>query len=221
MALKEYLNSTFPGLQLKSNLYDEWDIRLHIRLAEGIYQFKDNGQLNLEMFEMVYYQALTIFNHLFSEQDEIFLVTNVCHRKRNYRKVKVKVYDRYLKNKSLKYKVRQEVKPCLFDDEEHEQYISSQYYLKCRKSDINYSLLIKAICNEDFQPLKPRFGRDKGSYYPDVFFVNASKNIILFIYDDRGCEVIAQNKETIRPLYEQYHDWVDDYYREENELLFK
>ena len=31
--------------------------------------------------------------------------------------------------------------------------------------------------------------------YPDVFLINATKDIVMFMYDDRGCEVIAKNKE--------------------------
>lgn len=35
--------------------------------------------------------------------------------------------------------------------------------------------------------------------------------IIFFIYDDRGCEVIALDFKRIRHLYEKYHDWVEEY----------
>jgi hypothetical protein len=54
-----------------------------------------------------------------------------------------------------------------------------------------------------------------------VFFINVTKNVIFFIYDDRGCEVIATNKETIYPLYEKYGDWIDEYSREEIDQRFK
>lgn len=68
--------------------------------------------------------------------------------------------------------------------------------------------LLKAACNEDF-PLKPKFGEDF-IHYPDVFFVNTTKDIIFFVYDDRGCEVIAREADRIRPLYENYYDWVEE-----------
>ena len=220
MELKEYLDTTFPGLILKPSLYNQWKIGLHFELGRDVYQFKDDGRLNLEMFNMVYSQSLSLFNNLFSEQDEIFLVTNVYHRKCNNRTNKIKVYGGYLKNKALKYNLRQETLPFPFDDKEANEYFTSQFHLKFRKSDIKYPSLIKATCNEDF-PLKPKFGGENGSYYPDVFFINTSKNIIFFIYDDRGCEVIANNKETIRPLFKQYNDWLDEYNREEIEQLFK
>ncbi|MCT8140293.1 DUF3885 domain-containing protein [Anaerobacillus sp. CMMVII] len=209
MVFREYLKTTFPGLVLKPSLYHQWDIRIHFEFGEGMYQYNNDGSLNLEMFERVYSQASSIFNYLFSEEDEIILATNVYHRKsyKNNRR-RVKVYERFLKNKDVKYKVKVETLPFAFDDEEEaDEYYTSQFSVKCRKRDINYQLLLKASCHEDF-PLKPKFGGNNGSYYPDVFFINVSKNIIFFIYDDRGCEVIADNKEVIRTLYKAYKDWV-------------
>ncbi len=46
--------------------------------------------------------------------------------------------------------------------------------------------------------------------FPDVFFINLTKNVILFIYDDRGCEVIATNKETIKPVGLKFRNWIDN-----------
>ncbi|WP_229141601.1 DUF3885 domain-containing protein, partial [Bacillus anthracis] len=44
---------------------------------------------------------------------------------------------------------------------------------------------------------------------------------IMFMYDDRGSEVISKNKETIRNLYEKYKEWIPDYKRESIDKLFK
>ncbi|HZG71889.1 MAG TPA: DUF3885 domain-containing protein [Chondromyces sp.] len=218
----QYLNNTFPGLDLAPSLYHQWDTGIHFELGSGIYQFKDDGSLNLEMFDRVYSQALSIFNELFSNSDEIYLVTNLYQHRFNENKNKrIKVYDRYIKNKDLKFHLRQETLPYVFDDEEADDYYTSRFSLKCHKQDFKYPLLIKATCNEDF-PLKPKLGgSDYGSDYPDVFFINITKNVIFFIYDDRGCEVIATNKDTIYPLYEKYGDWIDEYSREEINQRFK
>lgn len=203
MELREYLAEFFPGLILKSSLYHQWDIALHFELGQEIYQFNENDKINLERFEAVYCQALAIFNELFSEQDDIFLVVNVYHRKSvKARTKRINVYHRFIKNKNLKYKIQQTIFPFVFDDEDAEELYTSQFCLKCSKRDIRYQLLIKAACNEDFR-LKPKLGGMNGSYYPDVFFVNISKNLIFFVYDDRGYEVIAADKETILPLYQQ------------------
>ncbi len=109
----------------------------------------------------------------------------------------------------------------MFDEEEKaDQCYTSRFSLQCRKQNIQYPLLIKATCNEDF-PLKPKLGHKHFVYYPDVFFINATKHVIFFIYDDRGCEVIANNKDIIRPIYETYNAWLAEYDREEIEQRFR
>src|SRR6478735_11301988 len=175
MELKEYLNINFPSLILKPSLYYQWDIGIHFELGNEIYQFtSEKGQINLNRFEQVYSQALSIFNDLFSLHDEIILVTNVYQYKTSKnRGQRIKVYDRYIKDKDLKFRLKQETLPYVFGEEEDaDKYSTSQFYLRCRKQDIKYTLLIKAACNEDF-PLKPKLGKTEGSYYPALFFVNA------------------------------------------------
>lgn len=223
MELKEYLNINFPSLILKPSLYHQWPIGIHFELGNEIYQFKsEENHVNLNRFEQVYSQALSIFNYLFSLHDEIILVTNVYQYKTSKNKgQRIKVYDRYIKKKDLKFRLKQETLPYVFAEEEDaDKHSTSQFYLRCRKQDIKYTLLIKAACNEDF-PLKPKLDKREGSYYPDLFFVNVTKNLIFFIYDDRGCEVIARDKESIRSTYEKYYHLVDENYRTEINQLFK
>nr|WP_255408182.1 DUF3885 domain-containing protein [Sporosarcina sp. P3] len=40
------------------------------------------------------------------------------------------------------------------------------------------------------------------------------------LYDDRGCDIIAADKESIRYLYEQYSDWILDYDKREVDKVF-
>ena len=225
MKLGEYINAAFPGLVLKPSLYHQWNIGIHFELAKGLYQFKsETDVLNSEYFNRVYDQTMSLFNDIFSAEDKILLVTNIYQHK-NYvsrSKTKMKVYSHYIKNKNIRFHLKRETLPYMFDDEEEaEDYCTSQFSLECRKHDIRYPLLMKAICNQDFPSLKPRLSNQYYIYDPDVFFINVTKNVILYIYDDRGCEVIASDIETIRPIYEKYGDWIDGYYREEIEHQFK
>ncbi len=132
---------------------------------------------------------------------------------------KINVYNKFIKKRDLKFQINQETLAFLFEDEEADLYCTYQFSLKCLAEDIKYPL-IQAANHEDFPGLYPRFGRKKEISYPDVFLVNVSKDIIMFIYDDRGCEVIAKNKETIRNLYEKYKEWIPDYERESIDTLF-
>lgn len=55
----------------------------------------------------------------------------------------------------------------------------------------------------------------------DIYFINLTKKVIYHLYDDRGCDILAADKETIRFLYEEYNDWILDYDRDEIDTLFR
>ncbi len=225
MELRDYINTNFPGLILKPSLYYQWNKSIHFDLAKGLYQLKEEtDELNPDYFNTVYDQAISLFNDLFSDEDKILLVTNIYQYKdyRRSSKRKIKVYSHYIKNKDVRFHLKQETLPYMFDDEEDaDEMCTTQFSLECRKQDIEYPLLIKAICNQDFPLLKPRLHNPYGSYEPDVFFINVTRDVIFYIYDDRGCEVIGSDIEKIRPLYEKYADWIDEYSREEIDNHFK
>lgn len=221
MDLQAYLETAFPALVLKPSIYNQWKHGIHFELGQGMYQFNENDELNLKMFDTVYSQTSAIFHDIFDDEDEMFLVANVHLRKGSTKRSRpFRVYKKGVKNKDVLYRLKQVTLPYVFaEEEEADNFYTAQYQLKSRKQDLNYSWLLKAACNEDF-PLKPKFRKEKGVYYPDVFFINASKNIIFFIYDDRGCEVVAADKEILRPLYEKYNGWLDEWSREEIDQSF-
>src|SRR5690606_22535746 len=81
MELNTYIDNVFPGLTLKPSLYYQWEIGIHFELAKGLYQFLDDGSYNMEMFHRAYEQTTAIFESLFADEDDIFLVTNVYRYK--------------------------------------------------------------------------------------------------------------------------------------------
>ena len=160
MELRDYININFPGLILKPSLYEQWNKSIHFELAKGLYQLKDkNDELNPDYFNTVYDQAISLFNNLFSDEDKILLVTNVYQHKDYLKRSKrrIKVFSHYIKSKDVRFRLKQETLPYLFDDEEEAgDYCTSRFSLECHKRDIWYPLLMKAICNQDFPSLKPR-----------------------------------------------------------------
>ncbi|MFE6138547.1 DUF3885 domain-containing protein [Bacillus sp. NPDC057893] len=224
MQFKEYMNQTFPGVTLVPYIYFQWETHLHFDFGKDKYQnVEGTDDLNMEYFSQLYTCNKYLFEDIFSKKDTVFLVTNVYRFKQENIKnpQKINVYNRFIKKRDLKFHIRQETLPFLFEDEEADLYCTSQFSLKCLAEDIKYEPLIEAANHEDFPDLRPRLGRKKEISYPDVFFINVTKDIIMFIYDDRGCEVIAKNKEMIRDLYEKYKEWIPDYERESIDDLFK
>ncbi|HDR7590124.1 hypothetical protein BW899_24785 [Bacillus mycoides] len=223
MQFKEYMNQTFPGVTLVPSIYFQWENHLHFDFGKDKYQFKEDGNTyNMEYFTQLYRYNKSLFKDIFSKEDTVFLVTNVYRFKQENIKnaQKINVYNRFIKKRDLKFHIRQETFPFLFEDEEADLYCTYQFSLKCLAEDIKYEPLIQAANHEDFPDLRPRLGRKKEISHPDVFFINVTKDIIMFIYDDRGCGVIAKNKEKIRDLYEKYKEWIPEYERESIDDLF-
>lgn len=207
MNITEYLDKNFPELQLIPSIYKQWPIGIHFLFGEGIYPFDEKDKLRLKRFEKAYQQAGTIFNELFDQEDDLILVTNVYLQK-HQRTKKIKVYQPNVRDKNNLKKVTVETHPYPFDPDENEGYEMQCFSLHCQVKDVQVGNILKAAINEDFPPLKPMFGRN-GADYPDIFFVNTTKDIILFVYDDRGCEVVASKADQLKTLYHKYADWVD------------
>lgn len=211
MNIKAYLNKNFPKVNLVPTIYHQWDMSIHFSLGEGIYQFKENDQLNLERFNTVYKQTLTIFNELFDQGDDLILVTNIYRQIGQQKINKLKVYKPNLKDQSKLKKLQVKTYPYPFDTDELDEYEMQQFSLSCKVKDLRIEGLLKGAIHEDF-PLKPKFGIGF-VHYPDVFFVNKTNDILFFVYDDRGCEVVARKPDRLRPLYKTYYDWVADFDR--------
>ncbi|MDQ0271383.1 DUF3885 domain-containing protein [Cytobacillus purgationiresistens] len=207
ISVEEFLEDNFSGIRLEGSLYGQAEIGIHFELAQDFYQLNDDGTLNKEMFKVVYSEVLAIFHALFSEEDKILLVAQV-YKKEGGKHKRLKVFNRRLKNWKLKYRIEASTLPDLTEEGETIQ----RFSLTCKKQDLRYIQIIQAACHEDFHKLTPAFGREYR--YPDVFFMNVSKKLIFFIYDDRGCEVVAADGGTLLPVYENFKKLVGEYDRE-------
>ena len=54
----------------------------------------------------------------------------------------------------------------------------------------------------------------------DIYFVDLQKRMIVHVYDDRGMDVIAMDKEAIAPFYTKFNDLLLDYDREKMKQQF-
>ncbi|KOS27583.1 hypothetical protein ADK18_12490 [Bacillus anthracis] len=101
-------------------------------------------------------------------------------------------------------------------------YCTYQFSLKYFAGDIKYKRFIQAANHEDLPGLYPSLGRKKEISYPDVFLINSNKRYYhVHVYDDRGSEVIANNKKTIRNIYQKYKEWIPEYKRKKIDKVFK
>lgn len=84
-----------------------------------------------------------------------------------------------------------------------------QLYWNLEQSMINVNQLIKDIIDGP-----PAFAS------ATVFLAESTYAILFHLYDDRGADLLAADKEIIRPLYEEYNSWILDYDREKITALF-
>lgn len=213
MLLDKYKQEKFPNLKLRPPLFYNWDIG--IRLELGVNYELENIHENRSYLEEVYKRAITLFKSTHSLNDDIYIVVDVndfgeckaCKRRLN-------IFSKYVKEKAILFKLEHHTIPYIFpEDDEEGTYSTNRFSLKCKVSDFKYIPMLKAICNQDMG-VRP-------SIFHRVYFINVSKNTIFHIYDDRGCDLLANSLDAIRDIYEEYNEWILDYDRDEIDNIFK
>ena len=53
-----------------------------------------------------------------------------------------------------------------------------------------------------------------------IYFLNRTRNLVFYMYDDRGCMIYADSRATIQSLYEQRNDWLVDFHRDYFDAIF-
>ncbi|QNR20912.1 hypothetical protein HNY42_08180 [Exiguobacterium sp. Helios] len=200
MKLKDYFRTHFDNPDILEESFAERPLTLSLDLQKELYQIQsDSDELNMAYFDKVYQKSLTLFEDLFHENDRLYLIVRVRKELHSPPAKSTEIFERYLKNKKNRYALEFEKK-----DVRDEEEIIYQYarLLPSRKS-LRYKKLLQAICNQDFPELYPRF-KSRQTYYPVIYFVNPDKDIILYIFDDRGCFILLNEENTFQYLNEKY-----------------
>ncbi|WP_045521067.1 DUF3885 domain-containing protein [Neobacillus niacini] len=214
--LYSFLNQNFEGLILEPPLFYSWSNSIRFEISNPIIP-----HYAIENLKQTFQRSITLFKKVFDERDEILLVTDVLTTRNNHflQRKPLNVYKKYLKDKDLLYKLHHQLFVRFFEDEV-DQMVIHRFILQCKKDTIRYAPLLKAICYEDFAHSSTILKNNQESGY-EIYFVNLTKKIIFHLYDDRGCDILAADKEDIRYLYEEFNDWILDYDRKRIDHLFK
>lgn len=219
--LHSFLKKNFQGLILRPALFYSWKNSIRFEISNPSIPFSKQENL-LQIFN----RTTTLFEKIFDDEDEILFVTDVHTSKNNpflYKKP-LNVYLKYVKHKEKLNKLQYSLLPSVFEGEaeewEDDHSVIHRFELLCKKSDFKYLQLLKAISYEDFAYPSTILKNNQESGY-DIYFINLTKKVIYHLYDDRGCDILAADKETIRFLYDEYNDWILDYDREEIDIVFR
>lgn len=64
---------------------------------------------------------------------------------------------------------------------------------------------------------------DIGGYRPlvsNTYFMDTKNAVLFHLYDDRGADLTAKDREILRPIFRQFREWILEYDRERIEKLF-
>src|SRR5690606_5175884 len=114
MSLNQFLKENFPDLELMPSLFYSWDISIRFELGVGY--SSDYAYRNSPYLQGVYHRAIELFKTLHSDQDDIFIVVDV-HDYADGSKNSPKVFSRYIKEKSVLYRLKHNTIPFPEDDE--------------------------------------------------------------------------------------------------------
>lgn len=208
--LESYLKEHFPDLVLESPLF--YQAKTGIRFELGV---PYRGIEHPSYFTNIQLRSTLLFDELFDKDSNILVVV------KSYQSIEPyccfnqgeDVFPRYIKNKNIVNNVE-----CVETEKHYEENgdlsgVSYQYILKCKKEDIDYKGINLAKSHMDFA-IKP--------YISDgVFFINTDKHIIFFMYDDRGLDIVSEEKNSLSNIYEKYNDWILDYDKVKIDNIFR
>lgn len=132
MLLHHFMNENFPNLELRPPLFYSW--KTGIRFELGVDYDHAYAYENSPYLQEVYKRAITLFKSLHSYNDDIYIVVDVIDYADGF-KHKSKNFSRYIKEKSILYKLNQ--KTTFHDDDEDGTYKIHRFTLKCKTSDSN------------------------------------------------------------------------------------
>lgn len=209
LRLADYLKEHFLDVPLESPLF--YNASIGIRFELGV---PYRGIKNREYFTNVCLRAGMVFEEVFEPDEDMMVVAKTYRGIEPYICINQgeDVFPKYIKNKKLTNQVDcVEIEQHIEDNGELSG-ISSQQTLFCKRNDIDYKGILKAKAHQDFT-INP-FISD------GIFFINSSKHIVFYMYDDRGMDLVAESKESLRPIYAKFADWILDYDRERIDGIF-
>ncbi len=214
MKLETYLKTNFSTLEIKKPLFYNWQygIRFEIGLkAVDVFLDDEKMILNQSYFDEAVKRVKSLFNAIFDKNDKVILV---CQRYSNGRQ---KIKKRSICFQSIENILSKEIEHFKIKNIYHDDPLSKKEHwhriaIHTKTKDIHYQNIFKRLVLLDF-----------GGYgqTPEIYFINKSKNIILNLYDDRGLDIIAKDKESLADIYSKFNNWILDYDREKIDLLFK
>jgi len=198
-----HLHIILDATPLKENIRFELTYGGYENYEKYYEQVHSNGPI--DEIENGKQRAITLFNEVFNYSETIQIIVILPQYS-----VGSRIQKYLFKNK---FKIIDSLTTNSWDDY-YGEYVT---VLVIETEKINFRMLktIDGICYQDF----PR--NSKLRIKNPLIFYNKQDNLILYIYDDRGCDIWADNLEKQKLIYEKYNSWILDYDKKNISKFYK
>jgi len=137
MNFTDFMNDTFPNLELRPPMFYNWDIGIRFEL--GVEWKREYDYPNNPYVLVCYKRAITLFESLHSPMDDSFVVMDVndFNKGKNIKR-ELKNFSPYVE-KSLLYRLKHQMLPYIFlEDDEEGTYRTHRFSLKCKTTEFKF-----------------------------------------------------------------------------------
>ncbi|WP_233353510.1 DUF3885 domain-containing protein [Photobacterium chitinilyticum] len=204
------------SIKLEKPMYYKNDFALRFELGPaelGVWANREEGVLNDNYFKIAQERALSIFHSAFSPSDDISIYYQIFSDGRK----KIRKGNYFLKQ--LKSVTAKKVE---FSDHRDIYREDLDYKSHCWKrvsisnitiNDLNVVSILEPSINTDFGGRSP-------SVSGECYIKNHTQGLVFHIYDDRGMDLVANEKEALQGIYCAHYNWLLKYDLEHMDSVF-
>jgi hypothetical protein len=197
--LRNYLDANFKDLKLTQPLFFKDIPGLRFDLQNPGLDTSENAY-----FTEVVERMDKIHSVITDEQDVIMLL----YRKYAFKRGKIRKTNYLFKQlnastSNIQFKRNKKSARNLYGDFAYPSDGYCQVVIKDRGGNINFHNLYVAISHMDFGRIPLLSARDG-----ELYIVNLSKNTIMLMYDDRGCDLVSFDVDLLQRYYNELSDLI-------------
>lgn len=193
---------------------NKFSLRFELGSPEiGLWIDRDREIINEDYFRVAFQRALGIFQSAFQPDDEIKL----CYQIYSDGRKKIKKGDYFfklVKNVMCRQIMFTKHRDIYSDDLNHKSYHWKRVTISgLFASELDSKRIIETLINTDF-------GVRGHNLRGELYIVNCTKGLVFNIYDDRGLDIVADNKESLIPIYHEQNSLLLGYDKERMDSVF-
>jgi hypothetical protein len=204
-ALIEYLGENFPGLFLHAPLFYRWPVGLRFDLW--------GGATTPQETDLVVERATGLYEASFAGESTSIVVAQDWPRDEGADAELPHLTPLFVFSDRVNVGLQKpDGQVEVADPEEPEAAPHTLTWVRQPARAFRYELVFGGIANADHAQPPAISSR--------VYFINPASNIICNMYDDRGLDVIARNRDALYRIYRDFNGWLLDYDRSRMEQTF-